>query len=70
MNSIATRRPSITEVLNRLDSSDRAGSRERAILLDLDSKSCCSAEYPGCLVITSPIRGQMVYHVANNTIVG
>lgn len=70
MNTVAARRPSITEILNRLDAADRAGSRERCILLDLDSTSRNSAEYPGCLVITSPVRGQMVYHVANNTVVG
>ena len=70
MNAIAARRPSITEILNRLEAADRIGSRERGILIDLDSTSRNSADYPGCLIITSPVRGQMVYHVANNTVVG
>lgn len=63
-------RPSISDIHFRLNAAGRAGSRENAILLDLDSTSRLSAEYPGCVIVTSPVRGQLVYHVANNTVVG
>lgn len=62
------RRPTITEISSRLG--DLAGHRERLILIDLDSTSRLDPEYVGCVRITSPTRGSMLYHVQNNEIVG
>lgn len=68
VKSIAAKAPTITQILERLGG--QAGSRERLILLDLDATSRNDADYPGCRIITSKVHGQMIYHVANNTIVG